>query len=536
MATPLAPYWIRAPFVRLLPPLIAGILWQQYLPFCLTTGLVILCLALIFLFLLSTPHLTLRFRYQRLYSLPVHLAIFAVGGLAADTHDRSEEVALITQCYSATGASTLITLREPPAERPKTFKSQARISEVVKGEIRLRPAVDMLVYFRKDSLHPVPEYGDRIVFWKTPERIQNREIFGTFDYQRYCARRDIYFQVFLRPGDYRVLAEKGGNRFDRWLNNLRDWVLSTLQQYIPGDKACGLAEALLIGYKDHLDRTLMQAYSNTGVIHVVAISGLHLGLIYALLRYCCLPLGRRAPARWLSPLVIITGLWVFSLLTGGSPSVVRSAVMFTAIVLGESFSRRTPILNNLAASAFFLLCYNPKWLGDIGFQLSYTALLGIVLFMQPIYQLFTPKQALLRSVWKLNAITLAAQVLTAPLCIFYFQQFPVLFLITNFIAVPLSSAVLIGEIGLCAAAAVPALAKPLGALLAISIRFMNHSIEWIDSLTFSSWTNLQINVLQTMLLYLFIGCMAGWLVLRQKRWVYPALVCTILFFVTGYPG
>lgn len=541
MATPFVPFWTAAPFTRLLPPLVAGILWRQYLPFCLAAGLGALALALVLFGLLSAANLRLRFRYRRAHSLAIHLAILAIGALLADASDRSKQVALVDEFYSGADASmpaaaTLVTLREPPVARPKTFKSQARINAIVKGDLRLQPAVDMLVYFRKDSLQPVPEYGDRIVCWKTPQRIQNRPEFGNFDYETYCARRNIYYQIFLRPGEYKVLEEKGGNRFDAMLTRLRNRVLSILRQYIPGDKECGLAEALLIGYKDHLDKTLMQAYSNTGVIHVVAISGLHLGLIYALLRYGCFPLGRRGPGRWLSPLIIIVGLWVFSLLTGGSPSVIRSAVMFTAIVLGESFSRRTPILNNLAASAFFLLCYNPLWLGDIGFQLSYAALLSIVLFMQPIYQLLKPKQALLRAAWKLNAVTLAAQILTAPLCIFYFQQFPILFLVTNFIAVPLSSAILAGEIGLCVVSAFPTLAQPLGLLITIAIRLMNRSIEWIDSLVFSSWANLQINISQVVLLYLCIGYIAGWLILQQKRWVYPGLVCAILFFLADHIG
>ncbi len=534
MAIPFVPFWRKAPFVRLLLPLVAGILWRQYLPFDAAVGLGILGLSALMFCLLSYSGLLFRYRHRHLHSLPIHLAIAAIGSLAANAHDCSPQVGAIGQLYSGPGTSTVVTLHERPSERPASYKSQAGINGIVKGDARLFPSIDILVYFRKDSLHDIPGYGDRIVFRKTPQRIKNRKEFGNFDYESYCARRNLYFQVFLRPGEYVVLQENAGHWFDTFLIYLREWVLRTLKKYIPGKKECGLAEALLIGYKDDLDKTLMRSYSNTGVIHVVAISGLHLGLIYALLRYCCLPLGRRPPGRWLCPLIIIAGLWIFSFLTGGSPSVIRSAVMFTAIVLGESFSRRTPVLNNLAASAFFLLCYNPQWLGDIGFQLSYTAVLSIVLFMRPIYQLFTPKQAFLKSVWKLNAVTLSAQVLTAPLCVFYFQQFPSLFLITNFIAVPLSSAILVGEIGLCVFSALPLIARLLGTLLFFGIRLMNRSIEWLDSLAFSSWTGLQVNVLQVIFLYLCIACIGGWLVLQQKRWVYPGLLCIILFLLAGY--
>ena len=156
----------------------------------------------------------------------------------------------------------------------------------------------------------------------------------------------------------------------------------------------GLAEALLIGYKDDLDKTLVQSYSNTGVVHVIAISGLHLGLIYWLLLMLFKPLQKRK-LKWLRPVFILTGLWLFSLLAGAQPSVLRSAVMFTCIVLGDSFARKSSIYNTLALSALLLLCINPYWLWDVGFQLSYAAVLSIVIFMQPIYNWFYIKNKVL---------------------------------------------------------------------------------------------------------------------------------------------
>ena len=202
---------------------------------------------------------------------------------------------------------------------------------------------------------------------------------------------------------------------------------------IKGDKELGLAEALLIGYKDDLDKTLVQSYSNTGVVHIIAISGLHLGLIYWLLNLLLKPLSKRKKWRWLRPIIAVSCLWFFSLLAGGISfhSSIRSHV-YLYCCRQIVFARKTSIYNTLAVSAFFLLCYNPYWLWDVGFQLSYSAVLSIIIFMQPIYNLFYIKNKFLDFIWKLNAVTLgctntyhAGQHLSfSPVsCLFFTDQF-----------------------------------------------------------------------------------------------------------------
>ena len=192
------------------------------------------------------------------------------------------------------------------------------------------------------------------------------------------------------------------------------------------------------------------------------------------------------------PAITIAGLWLFSLLAGGGPSILRSAVMFTCIVIGESAARKTFIYNSLAASAFILLCINPFWLWDAGFQLSYAAVLSIVIFMKPIYDGFYFKNKLVDNVWKLVAVSLAAQVLTTPVSIFHFHQFPVYFLCTNLLAVPLSGLIVLLEIGLCAVSIMPAVASFTGVVLFRLINLMNSFIEYMEGLPFSLLNNLQL--------------------------------------------
>src|SRR5678815_5428568 len=242
-----------------------------------------------------------------------------------------------------------------------------------------------------------------------------------------------------------------------------------------------------------------RSYSNTGVVHVIAISGLHLGLIYWLLAWLFKPLQKRK-FRWLRPIFILTGLWLFSLLAGAQPSVLRSAVMFTCFVLGDALDKRSSIFNSLALSALLLLCINPFWLWDVGFQLSYAAVLSIVIFMQPIYHWFYIKNKLLDLIWKLNAVTIAAQILTVPIGIYHFHQFPLNFLFTNFLAVPLSSLIILDEILLCIISFIPPVTALIGKSVSWLIWMMNTYIERIEMLPFSLWDGLQISIPQSILL------------------------------------
>jgi competence protein ComEC len=308
------------------------------------------------------------------------------------------------------------------------------------------------------------------------------------------------------------------------LLNARNNVLSIFRKWVPGETETGVAEALLIGYRDDLDKDLVRAYSNTGVVHIIAISGLHLGMIYGLMLLLLRPFRKYKWMRWAKPLLILFVLWGFSLLAGAAASILRSVVMFSFIVIGESLGRKTNIYNTLAASAFCLLVYNPYFFWDVGFQLSYTAVLSIVLFMKPVYQWFYFKNKLLNAIWQLNAITLAAQVLTLPVILYYFHQFPNLFLFTNFVAVPLSGFILYGELLLLLVYKIPFLNVYTGKAVSFLIRQMNTLLNKPTG-CLSLLQTIQTSITQTILLYIGIGCVAWWLLDKKTKALLTGIVC-----------
>ena len=413
-------------------------------------------------------------------------------------------------------------------EKQASYKALATINGAGNQDLCCYASGKAILYFKKDSTFSNLTYGTRLLLTRPLQPIKNSGNPGSFNYRRYALFQGITHQAYVTEKDVIPLPQIAQKDFKTFLFRTRAWVIATLQHYIKGEKESGLAQALLIGYKDDLDKTLVQAYVNTGVVHVIAISGLHLGIIYFLLLAITRPLQHKRLAL-LRVAIIIAALWAFTLLAGAQASVVRSAVMFTAIALGGLLNRRAYIYNTLALSALILLMYNPFWLWDAGFQLSYAAVLSIIIFYKPIYNWFYFKNKIIDAVWKLMAVTVAAQILTLPISLYYFHQFPLLLLLTNLVAVPLSSAILIGEILLCIFSPIPPFAQFMGNLLYHSIHWMNNYIQQLNAVPFASWQNLSISFWQAVCLMVVIGAAAYWLLQKEKGAALLASVSLLLF-------
>ncbi|ANE53571.1 hypothetical protein SY85_17660 [Flavisolibacter tropicus] len=517
----------RMPMLRLLMPFMLGIGCQWYWPH--PPSLLGECALpiLIFLFIAYRLPIVHRFAYKQVSGFLLQALLFIAGSLLAWKQDVRNNTQWISH-QTKPEQALLLRLEEPLVEKPNSYKALA----TVKGRYtkdHLEPLTgQVILYFKKDSNSLSLSYGSQIITAKRLQLIRNTGNPGGFDFQQYSLRQGTTHQAYLTLNDYQVLPQKEEAALTKAIYRCRQAIVETLQQYIPGEKEAGLAEALLIGYKDDLDKNLVQSYSNTGVVHVIAISGLHLGIIYWLLLLLTRPLSRQS-WRWGRFLLIIAGLWAFSLLAGAQPSVLRSAVMFTCIAFSTVIDRKASIYNTLALSAFVLLCINPYWLWDVGFQLSYLAVLSILVFFKPIYNWCFFPNKLVDFVWKLTAVSMAAQILTLPISIYYFHQFPLLFLLSNLVAVPLSSLILIGEIILCALAFIPSIAVKCGQLLSLLIQGLNNYVERLDSVSFAVWQNLSISPLQTALLYACILGLTLWLLHQQTKAIRIALSSALLF-------
>ena len=519
------PIWKTAPFLRILPPLITGILLQWYLQIPLLPILISVVCFTIALLLFSLLPDAVKFKTFPIRGVVINLLWLSASALLSWQKDIRHQENWYGNFY--TDSSYIIaTINEPVVEKTKSYKADAMVEAVVTNNIATSCKGKLLLYFSKDSSVNQLHYGDQIIINKKLQVIKNSGNPGAFNYQRYAAFQQTFHNAFLKDKDWVKLDDKNVNRFQQFIFTARENILAVLQKNVGSSKdELGIAEALLIGYTNDLDKDLVQAYSNTGVVHIIAISGMHLGLIYVMLVFLFSKIPGINKSKWLQVVLILSCLWLFSLLTGGSASVLRSAVMFSFITVGKTFFKESSIFNSLAASAFVMLCYNPYYLWDVGFQLSYLAVVGIVIFQKPVYHLIYIKNKQVDYVWKMIAVTTAAQILTFPVCIYYFHQFPLLFLITNLIAVPLSTIILYTEIFLVAFSWIPFVGLYLGKITSALVWLMNNIIIKINELPFAVWDKIPANVFSTWLLYAVVVFIAGWLLTKNSKLLRLSLLC-----------
>ena len=523
--------WSKSPAVRFLLPLVVGIILQWYLLIKVSLLLTPAIILLILLIVYNTLQVLKRFRYKSVNGIIIQLLFLFIGALLVYKQDIRNDPAWFAARYT-NNDYLRVTLEEPLIEKPNSFKAVASVKSVYNKDNKNPAEGKLIIYFKKDSSLGQLSYGSQLLIHRPVAPIQNSGNPGAFDYKRFCLFDDgITHQVYLAPEDYIVLPGSDQAYLESLLFKSRANTIDILKRNIQGEKEQGLAEALLIGYKYDLDKNLLQAYSNTGVVHIIAISGLHLALIYGLLVFATRFLGRRK-LYWLRIGIILLGIWSFTLLAGTQPSVLRAAVMFSFIGLGELLGRKTSIYNSLALSAFLLLLLNPFFLWDVGFQLSYAAVFSIVAFFKPIYNWFYFKNKLVDSIWKLNAVTIAAQLFTLPISIYHFHQFPLLVLVTNMVAVPLSSMILVAEIILCLLSFINPLANAIGSAITFLISFMNNYIEGLDQLPIAVWDDISLNVVQTILLTAIIATAAYGFMEKYKKAVL-ASACFLLLFLAS---
>jgi competence protein ComEC len=523
-------FWRSVPLLRLLIPLVTGIITERYLAVPVSIPAAICSAGIFILFLVRFLSPAKKFTLRWLNGSAISLLMAGAGIFLMRVRNTENDPAWLGHHLQENNLVS-VTLQEDPVEKPNSYKALAKAEYVWKQNRWIPVKGKVLLYFKKDSI-PFLRYGSKLVIQKPLQPITSSGNPGGFDYRQYCATQSIYHQVYLLPEEYRILPGEHGSIFTKWLLTTRNNVLTILRKYIPDEKESGVAEALLIGYRNDLDKDLVRSYSQTGVVHIIAISGLHLGMIYGLMLFLLKPFSRKKWIRWVKPFFILAVLWGFSLLAGAAASILRSAVMFSFIVLGEGLQRKTQVYNTLAASAFCMLLYDPYFLWDVGFQLSYLAVLSIMLFMKPVYRCVYCSNKLLNAIWQLNAITLSAQVLTLPVILLYFHQFPNLFLFTNFMAVPLSGFILYGELLLLLFSFIPWLGFHTGHAIGFLITQMNGIIERTARLPFAVTEAVQFSFIQTCLLYIGIAAIGYWLLRKRFRFLIAGLVFLAILFLS----
>jgi len=527
------PFWKSSPFVRLLVPLMVGIVLQWYLQFALPFIIFSFTSFFIAFLLFRFLPLAVHFKVQSLQGVSVNLLLLSFGLFITWQKDIRNHADWFGNYYQDKD-QLVVKIDEPLIAKEKSYKTNASVETLIDNDSSSNYKGDLILYFSKDPLSQQVQYGDEILIHKAVQPIRNMDSEG-FDYQQYEAFRQTFHSVFLKNTDWVLLTGKDIGWLDGFIYKTRQHILSILHSNIPNEEdQQAIAAALLIGYNNDVDKELKQAYANTGVVYLIAVSGMSLGLLYILFAglFSKIPFIRRS--KWMELIFVVCCLWIFALITGASAAVLRSAVMFTCIAVGKVFNRKASIYNSIAASAFILLCYDPYFLWNASFQISYLAVISIVVFQKPVYDLFYIKNRWLDKLWKMISVTLAVQILTLPICIYYFQQFPVLFLITNIVAIPIATLILLSELLLLSFSWISFVGYWVGKLTAYLVGFMDHFILWINGLPFAVINNIAISLFTTGILYGIIISFSSWRIHKRKAMFLISLSLILLLTALSF--
>lgn len=522
------PLWKESPFIRLLFPIIFGILiYKLGWKFSVNTTAVICILILVSIFLFNRLKDFIQLKLAWVQGILFHFLILFCAILICGYHDVKNDKTWYGHSFEGYDY-LLIQAKTPPEEKEKTYKIEAEIFELKNEHQSKEVKGTAFFYLQKNEKSQQIRSGNFLLVRNQLKQIITTGNPGAFDYAAYCANQNIYHTAFLKSSEW-ITVDTLASTISSFFQSLNQKSRIILEKYIKNPDALGIAEALLVGYRLDIDDTTWQAYTNTGIVHIIAISGMHMAMIYKSVLWLLLLIPTiKKNKKWAIILSVLL-MWTFACITGLPASVVRAACMFSIIAFGDIQDKKSNTLNMLFASAFFMLCANPSFLFDVGFQLSFLAVLSLISFYQPIYEKVNVSNKLLDLAWQLTAVTLAAQILTFPICIFYFHQFPLLFLITNMVAVPLTTVILYLEILLICLSYFTSIGAVLGILINESILKLNEFVFYLSHLKFSVWSGIQINFAQTILLYIFLTLFVVWL--KQKKanyFIYSLIIVFIL--------
>ena len=299
----------------------------------------------------------------------------------------------------------------------------------------------VLLNIEKDSTPLLFHTGDLVFLKNKFQDIKSSLNPHQFNYKNYLAKQGIYQQVYATKQEL-LLLDQTSTSFLGFIAALRLKIQQSLQQYDFSEDELAVMNALLLGQRQEISKELSDNYSKAGAIHILAVSGLHVGIILLILSFVLKPLERVNKGKLIKLVLVILFLWFFAVLAGMSASVTRAVTMFSAIALGQFFNKRNAVEHSLIFSMFIILLWKPLFLFDVGFQLSYTAVFGIIWIQPVLYQLWKPTFFIVDKGWQLITVSVAAQLGVLSISLFYFHQFPGLFFISNLIIIPFLGVIL----------------------------------------------------------------------------------------------
>lgn len=510
------------PIVKVLFPYVVGILIAYYGDFSSTICRWLLAATMASFLLVVSLTFVKAYRWRWVQTVFMNLAFVMTGISLTDWQFHPHR----QTCGLETGNDWMVRVAAEPTPREKSVKVEAEVLQSADG---MPVTGKVLLYLQPSATTEVLRYGDLLFVHTDLSGIEPPHNPDAFDNQLYMRRRGIYYSGFVRDGAWKRIGYKPANRLKFLAQEARNHLTDIyIHAGMSGDEL-DILKAILLGDDDTLDPELKASYSSAGVSHILCVSGMHVGVIFMIVNFLLKPLELFRTSRIFKTVLVMLLIWLYAHVTGLAPSVTRSATMFSFVAIGQHLRRNTNVFHSLFASMFILLIIRPLLLFEVGFQLSYLAVAGIVLFQPKLSALYHCRTRIGKYFWELLTVSVAAQLGTSPISIYYFAQFPNYFMLSNLGVIALSFAVIITGVALLPISFIPLISKYLTWILTMEIRAMNAIITFVERLPHSVTENIDYHILQVILLYGVIGGFCYLLYHRSRKVFWTTNVLLTLF-------
>lgn len=514
-----------APFIRLLLPIILGVLLAEF--YSVENWLLYISITLS-LFALLVYQLIPAFRksyaYTFIFGIFVFILCLSSGAFRVNSSNESMHLSSHDSITAFEGR-----LKRSPDEKPKSIACLIEIKKVYKSKVWEKANAQVVLYLAKDSLSKSLRVGDEILVSSKLDRVRNNGNPNEFDYANYLKHRSILYATYVRGTDWKLVEKSQTYSLKQMAVAGRQKLLDTYKKAGLKNESYEILSALTLGAREEVSEDVKSVWTAAGATHVLAVSGLHVGIIFGVMQFLLSFLAGSKLGRYIRAIILILCLWSYALITGLSPSVMRAASMFSILALGLMINRKGTIYNSLMISACALILYNPFVLFDVGFQFSYLAVISIVFFQPKFDKLLKINSFVLRWSWKLFTVSLAAQVGTFPLAVYYFHQFPSYFFLSNFVIIPVAGLLIYASALLLIFSGVDFISKWLTYGLQHFVEFIHWLIYQIQDLPGALIQRITFSSFQVILLYALIIGLALSFVWKKRQALFASLFILTVF-------
>jgi competence protein ComEC len=392
----------------------------------------------------------------------------------------------------------------PPDKKERSVQVDCELYLVEYNNIKKAIDSKVRLYLFPDSLMRKPEIGDSITFVTLLTRIKNAGNPDEFDYADYLAHLRIYYSGYVKKNCFNIGGFSGRYRLRRIAGQIQTKSIAKLEQYGFKGNELAVLSALATGNRDLLNGNIISNYASSGAMHILAVSGLHVGILFVFLNMLFVKHNKYRWWRFIRFTFIFIIIWFYAFITGLSVPVLRASIMFSLFLIGQNLNRHMNSYNILAGSALLILLVSPQELFKVGFQFSYLAVFGILFFQPRLHNLILFKRNIPDRLWQLITLSIAAQITTFPLSLFYFHQFPTYFILTNIIVIPVTWIIMIITLMFYLSLPLVFPVPLLSGALKILVKGLNLSVGFISHLPGATIANIRFDQPHVFVLYLIL--------------------------------